>query len=122
MILRLIFVVLFLGVMLEGYSQSVGQPGSELSYGTEQGEYRENIKLYPNPAPDYLYVELGMLESANVSLSVHNVIGNEIRPEVETIDEHQVRVTVKDLSPGYYFLSVKDNASKFRGIFKFLKP
>ena len=122
MILRSILIVLLMGGVVSAYSQSVGQPGSDLSYGTEQRETSAAIKLYPNPAPDYLYVHLGELKASNVSLSVHSIIGNEIRPEVETIDDHQVRVTVKDFSPGYYFLSVKDTQSKFQGIFKFLKP
>lgn len=114
--------VFLLGAVFSVSAQSVGQPGSELSYGTEQRETGASIKLYPNPAPDYLYVHLGELESANVTLSVHSIIGNEIRPEVETIDDHEVRLTVKDFSPGYYFLSIKDTKSKFQGIFKFLKP
>lgn len=122
MILRSVFMILLLGGVFSAYSQSVGQPGSELSYGTEQRETSTAIKLYPNPAPDYLYVHLGELKSGDVNLSVHSIIGNELRPEVETIDDHQVRLTVKDFAPGYYFLSVKDTKSKFQGIFKFLKP
>jgi len=122
MILRSILMVLFLGGVLSAYSQSAGQPGSELSYGTEQREISAAIKLYPNPAPDYLYVQLGGLKASNATISVHTISGNEIRPEVETIDDHEVRVTVKDFSPGYYFLSVKDTQSKYQGVFKFLKP
>lgn len=121
MILRSLLVVLLSVGMISAFAQSVGEPGSNLSFGTEQRE-GAGIRLYPNPAPEDLYVHLGELEAANVSLSVHNIIGNEFKPEVETIGEHEMRVTVKDLSPGYYFLSVKDNASQFRGIFKFLKP
>lgn len=122
MTLRTILVVLFISAWLNGFSQSIGEEGSSLSYGTETSDYREDIKLFPNPAPDYLYVKLGRLESANVTLGIHNVIGNELDPEVERIDDHQIRVRVKDMAPGYYFLSVSDNGSKFRGIFKFLKP
>lgn len=114
--------VLLLGGVFFTHAQSVGQPGSELSFGTEQHEAGASIKLYPNPAPDYLYVHLGELKSGDVNLSVHSIIGNELRPEVETIDDHQVRLTVKDFAPGYYFLSVKDTKSKYQGIFKFLKP
>jgi Secretion system C-terminal sorting domain len=123
MILRSILAVLFLAAALNGFSQSIGDEGSELSYSSsEHSDPREDIRLYPNPAPDYLYVRLGRLESSKVKLAVHNIIGNELNPEVETIDDHQMRLRVKDMAPGYYFLSVKDEGSKFRGIFKFLKP
>lgn len=121
MILRSFLVILLSIGMISAFAQSQGQPGSELSYGTEQRE-GAGIRLYPNPAPDYLYVQLGELQAANVSLSVHSIIGNEFNPEIETINDHEMRVTVKDFAPGYYFLSVKDNESQYRGIFKFLKP
>lgn len=121
MILRsLLVIVLSLG-MISAFAQSEGQPGSNLSYGTEQRE-GAGIRLYPNPAPDYLFVQLGDLKASNVSLSVHSIIGNEFTPEVETINDHEMRVTVKDFAPGYYFLSIKDNETQYRGIFKFLKP
>jgi hypothetical protein len=116
----LLLIVLSMG-MISAFAQSEGQPGSNLSYGTEQRE-GAGIKLYPNPAPDYLYVHLGTLEASNVSLSVHSIIGNEFKPEVETINEHEMRVTVKDFAPGYYFVSIRDNVSQYRGVFKFLKP
>jgi hypothetical protein len=121
MILRSFLAILLSLGVVSAFAQSEGQLGSELSYGSEQRE-GAGIRLYPNPAPEELFVELGTLEASNVSLSVHSIIGNEFNPEVETIDEHKMRVTVKDLAPGYYFLSIRDNASQYRGIFKFLKP
>jgi hypothetical protein len=120
MILRsLLLIVLSLG-MISAFAQSEGQPGSNLSYGTEQRE-GAGIKLHPNPTPDYLYVQLGDFEASNVSLTVHSIIGNELSPEVEPISDHEVRLTVKDFAPGYYFVSIRDNASQYRGVFKFLK-
>jgi hypothetical protein len=120
MILRsLLLIVLSLG-MISASAQSEGQPGSDLSYGTEARE-GAGIKLHPNPTPDYLYVQLGDFKASDVSLSVHSIIGNELRPEVETISDHEMRVTVKDFAPGYYFLSIRDNVSQYRGVFKFLK-
>jgi hypothetical protein len=52
---------------------------------------------------------------------VHNIIGNRINIETEVIDEHTLRVKVKDLASGYYLLAIKDPESKFRGTYKFLK-
>lgn len=116
--------LMFLGVLagIGAFSQDQGRAGSNLSYGSENSDPGKDIQLFPNPAPDWLHVKLGSLEASNVELSVHNIIGNELHPEVETIDDHEMRVYVKEMSPGYYFLTVKDQNSKFRGIYKFLKP
>ena len=48
-------------------------------------------------------------------------IGNELRVESETMDEHTLRVKVKDLDAGYYLISLRDEQSKFQGVYKFLK-
>lgn len=91
-------------------------------YGTDRSENHQDIQLYPNPAPDYVYVKLGNLKAQEVTVSVLNVIGSELNPEVETIDDHEIRVRVKEMAPGYYFLALKDETSRFKGIYKFLKP
>jgi hypothetical protein len=41
--------------------------------------------------------------------------------ETEIVNEHELRVRVKELASGYYLLAVKNEEANFRGIFKFLK-
>jgi hypothetical protein len=62
-----------------------------------------------------------MLYSSQAKLSLHNILGSEITIESEMIDEHELRVRVKDLPTGYYLLAVRDEATQFRGTYKFLK-
>jgi hypothetical protein len=57
----------------------------------------------------------------NLSVTLHNIIGNEIRVETDILDEHTLRIKVKDLDAGYYLLALNDSQSKFKGIYKFLK-
>lgn len=118
MILRSISVVFLMILAINSFAQSGEDSGAFLS---ELPEPRATVKLFPNPAPEYLYVQLGGLEANKVKLALHNIIGNETAAEVEQVDEHQLRVRVKDMAPGYYFLTVKDDSSKFRGTYKFLK-
>jgi hypothetical protein len=41
--------------------------------------------------------------------------------ESELIDEHEIRIKVKDLDTGYYLLALKDDHAKLQGTYKFLK-
>ena len=41
--------------------------------------------------------------------------------EKEVIDQHEIRLRVKDLPSGYYFLALKDDDTSLRSSFKFLK-
>lgn len=111
------FGILIIGCMAQvGYAQS--QPGD--SYSSEATS-AQNVEIYPNPAVDYVDVTVQNVPVGKVRLAVHNILGNPMPVETEIIDEHRIRVRVKDLAAGYYLLAVKDDESKFKGAFKFLK-
>jgi hypothetical protein len=82
------------------------------------------IHIYPNPTTDYsdfVNVRVAPLKSSKVKLTLHNIIGNEIPIDAEAMDEHELRIRVKELSSGYYLLTVKDTESNFRATYKILK-
>ena len=77
--------------------------------------------MYPNPATDYLTVKLQTPNANNVKLAMHSVIGNALSIDKEVIDDYEVRIRVKDLPSGYYFLSLKEEESGLKASYKFLK-
>jgi hypothetical protein len=87
----------------------------------ERQELSKSVQLYPNPAIDFVNVRLEHVNATNVSVTLHNIIGNEINIETDIVDEHTLRIRVKDLDSGYYLLALNDSQSKFKGIYKFLK-
>jgi len=52
---------------------------------------------------------------------VHNILGNTLEVETEVVDEHEIKLKVKELATGYYFVSVRDEQANLRGTYKFLK-
>lgn len=87
----------------------------------EKSDISKSVTIYPNPATDYVNVKLNTLNASKVRLTLYNILGNEINVESEVIDEHEVRVRVKDLTIGYYLIAVREEHSQFRGTYKFLK-
>lgn len=81
----------------------------------------KQVKLYPNPAIEFLTVKFETPQAKKVKLVLHSIIGNELETESEIVDEFEVRVRVKDLSTGFYLLSIKNNETGFKGAYKFLK-
>ena len=79
------------------------------------------IQIFPNPAVEFIHVRLDHINFDKVKVSVHNIIGNEINIDTERIDEHEIRIKVKEFDAGYYLLAIKDERSKFMGTYKFLK-
>jgi hypothetical protein len=114
--LRLILIVLLASAIQRGWAQS--QPEEP---GTPEIRLAKSVHLFPNPATEYVHVKVEEFPAERITLTLHNIIGNEMEIETEVVNEHELRVKVKDLAAGYYLLAVKDDEAKFRGTYKFLK-
>lgn len=79
------------------------------------------VQMYPNPATDYLIVRLQTPHASDVKLAMYSVIGNVLNIDKEIVDEYEIRIRVKDLPTGYYFLSIKEEESGLKASYKFLK-
>ena len=69
----------------------------------------QSVHIYPNPAVEFVSVKLAHIPVADVKVAVHSILGNEVEIESEIVDEHEIRIRVKD------------EDTKYRGTFKFLK-
>lgn len=115
--MRILFTLL---LSLTSLFAAFGQT-AERSQGTPEFAGVHAIQVYPSPADEYVYVSLKALMAQDVKITVHNIIGNEMRVETDVVGEHELRVNVKDLPSGFYLLTVKDEGTKFRDARKFLK-
>jgi hypothetical protein len=116
---RLLTIVSF--VLLVGVSLAQGQVAYDAPPQEQRYDMAKAVQIFPNPAVEYVHVKLDRLMVDNVKVTVHNIIGNEISIDTERISEHELRIRVKDFDTGYYLLAIKDDQSKIRGTFKFLK-
>src|SRR5689334_15373671 len=112
-------VLLGLIIFLVGAAKAQSQ--SEYTGQPEKLDLAKSVQIFPNPATDFVSVKIEQIKAQDIQLSLRNIIGNEISVETEVIDEHELRIRVKDLAAGYYLLAMKDRDSKFRGTYKFLK-
>jgi hypothetical protein len=87
----------------------------------EQQETSRSVAIFPNPAVEYVHVRLEQVPANELSVSLHNIIGNEISVETEVLNEHEIRVRVKDLDAGYYLIALRNDKTNFRGTYKFVK-
>lgn len=97
------------------------QQKDEVSSPGVQYNLSNSVSIFPNPAIEYLNIKFDEPIAMKALLTVHNVIGNAVDVERENIDEHEIRLKVKDLPTGYYLLAVRDEESNSRSTIKFLK-
>ena len=120
--MRFILVIIMFVAMVA--SSLEGKAQSREEYGNGTPALAKLIKIYPQPASDqteYLNVRVAPLKANKVKLSLHNIIGNQINVETEIVDEYELRMRIKELAAGYYFVTVKDEDSDFRCTYKVLR-
>lgn len=100
---------------------SNAQVRDDLNLYQERPSLTKSISVYPNPAVDFVEVSLDQLQASKIKLQIYNIIGNEVKTETEIVDEHKIRIRVKDFSAGYYLVALQDEQTQFKGIYKFLK-
>ena len=82
---------------------------------TEENEFSNSIKVYPNPVQDYLQVELTENLGASAYFKVYNLLGQ----TVSQGDLTNERIDVSGLDTGLYLVEI--NADGKRGIKRFIK-
>lgn len=112
---KTILLVILLALSVSAFSQSADGGFTETSLTVK------SVQMYPNPATDYLTIKLQSPHASSVKLALHSVIGNILNVEKEQVDDYEVRIRVKDLPAGYYFLSIKEEESALKATYKFLK-
>lgn len=112
--------LIFLLIFVLSSAISLAQ-GGEMVALPEKVVDAKAVSIYPNPATEFVNIKLADLQAHKAKVVLYNILGNEIPAETEIIDDHEIRVRVKELSTGYYLIAVHEEQAKFRGTYKFLK-
>src|SRR5689334_11182672 len=95
-------VLLALILILAGAANAQSQ--TEYATQPERTDISKSVRVFPNPTTDFVHVKIDQVKAQHLQLSLRNIIGNEISVETEIVDEHELRIRVKDLAAGYYLL------------------
>jgi hypothetical protein len=116
--------ILYLTIILASFAMTLkAQAQTDLDFSRgERLDLAKSVQIYPNPAADeYIHVKVDHINLAETKVTLHNIIGNEMKVEKDLLDEHTLRIKVKDLATGYYLIGLNDDKHKLNGIYKFLK-
>ena len=121
---RLIFGILIMLLLSATQLLAQMQPPPRMdNHSWQEMPHEENkvIRLYPNPAVDEITVRLNEPHTSGTNFSLHSIIGNTLETETRIVDEFEVKINVKDLQSGVYLLSVHNESTGLKGIYKFIK-
>lgn len=108
----------FMLMMLFAF-QSQAQQGKELSAKNNGAQVK--VEVFPNPATNYLTVDLSKLSLDDPKIEIRNIIGSKMRFRSEDLGGKKQRLDVQDYPPGYYLVLVRDDKTKFQQTVRFSK-
>ncbi len=79
------------------------------------------IDIYPNPAQEYLIVQITNSNVQDLKFEIRSLLGQEMIVVPEDLGNGKYRFPVKDFAVGYYFVIVKDTQGIINVANKFLK-
>jgi len=119
---KLFYILLIAGITGPGLSFAQSGDGNEFnSLNNFPREIKNRVEIYPNPAIDYISVEIKESELSNTQFGLYSIIGNKLTISAEKVSDNKYRIDLKTLPPGYYLLSIKDPKINFNRTYKFLK-
>ena len=114
--------ILTLFFALAGLSQANSQDISlENRLANSSLSLKNKVEVYPNPAVEFLIVEIENSDLNSVEFEMYSLIGNKVTIQPEEIAQDKYKISVKGFSSGYYFLRIKDDKNRFEKALKFLK-
>lgn len=84
-------------------------------------ETRNEVRLFPNPATEYLVVEIKDPQLDEVSFELNNIIGDQYALRADKLGGNRYKIFVNDLPSGYYFLTIKDSDTPYKRAYRFVK-
>ena len=66
------------------------------------------ISIFPNPASEYVQLDLKEYIGRSASIEIHNDVGQQIKAQkIDSISNASTRIEVADFTPGIYVISIK---------------
>jgi hypothetical protein len=95
---------------------------SRMQQARQEAVTQMDIQYYPNPVVDQLIIEVKEDQIAErLTIRVLNLIGSEMKPEIDRSEPGKVKLNVNDLPTGYYMVSVRDELNRQSQTFRILK-
>lgn len=73
--------------------------------GIENNSLTDNIKIYPNPANDYLSIDLNKFEGTVNEVQIVDMVGREIL-HLNNPSDNTIRISTNDFSSGLYMMKI----------------
>ena len=93
--------------------------GAACTVGTNNFNFKEKPKVYPNPAKDLITIETGHLNFNDINFKIFDLAGKSVYQS--NLNAEKIDVDISFLNPGIYYLTIYSDKLKLREPYKFIK-
>ncbi|MEO1052662.1 MAG: T9SS type A sorting domain-containing protein [Bacteroidota bacterium] len=111
-------IIFVLAVVAMGGKSFAQTGGVEPIFQNDKLTISNKVEIYPNPTTEFINIQITKSNLKEVKFYLYNIIGNEMRVNLENLGDDNYRIDVRDVPQGYYLLSIKDDKTHFRQTFK----
>ena len=81
---------------------------SEIKIGNETLILEKNIRLFPNPASDQLFLDFDLSTNFDFNISIHDAVGKVLLQKIENnISNQKLDLKISNLTSGLYFVKIQ---------------
>ena len=80
------------------------------STGTNELSLENNISIYPNPAREYITIEMNFESYTKMEISVFNDLGEKVYFEETSVQQGKKKISLAQLPVGLYFLRARTDS------------
>lgn len=86
-----------------------------LPQGDTSNKHQAGLKIFPNPAGNFLTAQFGLLEAGNVRVEIIDIYGRILQVQDQTLDAglHETAFSLNQYADGVYFLRLKRSGKAF---------
>jgi len=81
---------------------------------TESHGYNEDIEIFPNPAKEYVNINISRYKSADLRIEIADLTGKIIKRINSISEAENIKINVEDLKSGVYCLSLFSDSEKIK--------
>jgi len=109
--------VAFAGGYTDGFIIKWGNGLCSVGIDDDLGISRGEVRVYPNPAREYIHFRFVQNPTSKASIEVYDVMGKVVRSVNATLHTEEVTLDVRGLSPGIYSYSIRTSEMNYSGKF-----
>lgn len=97
-------------ILILSFATLVAAQAQDLESQLQDGRFEKKpkVEIYPNPAIEFVFIDMNNVRIDNPIIKLYNIIGNVMEVPLERVAQSKYKLDVNAIPAGYYLISIQD--------------